>query len=53
MPIRILKMEEDYYKTGRLVEVMNSDKAQKDGAFWEKLRNKIIMNKITALIVDI
>jgi len=35
------------------VEVIYSDKAQKDREFWKKSGNKAIMNKITALIEDI
>jgi len=35
------------------VEVIYSEKAQKDRAFWKKYGNKAIMNKITALIEDI
>jgi toxin YoeB len=35
------------------VEVIFSEKAQKDREFWKKSGNKAIMNKITALIDDI
>jgi toxin YoeB len=35
------------------VEVIYSEKAQKDREFWKKSGNKAIMNKITALIKDI
>jgi len=35
------------------VEVIYSDKAQKDIDFWKKSGNKAIMNKITMLIEDI
>jgi toxin YoeB len=35
------------------VEVIYSEKAQKDREFWKKSGNKAIMNKITALIEDI
>jgi toxin YoeB len=35
------------------VEVIYSEKAQKDREFWKKSGNKAIMNKITALIQDI
>ena len=35
------------------MEVIYSDKAQKDREFWKKSGNKAIMNKITALIEDI
>jgi len=35
------------------VEVIYSEKAQKDREFWKKSRNKAIMNKISALIQDI
>jgi len=34
------------------MEVVYSDKALKDRAFWKKSGNKAIMNKITALIED-
>jgi toxin YoeB len=34
------------------VEVIYSEKAQKDREFWKKSGNKAIMNKITALIED-
>ena len=35
------------------MEVIYSDKAQKDREFWKKSGNKAIMNKITSLIADI
>ena len=35
------------------MEVIYSEKAQKDRDFWKKSGNKAIMNKITALIADI
>jgi toxin YoeB len=35
------------------VEVIYSEKAQKDREFWKKSGNKAIMNKISALIADI
>jgi toxin YoeB len=35
------------------VEIIYSEKAQKDREFWKKSGNKAIMNKITALIQDI
>jgi toxin YoeB len=35
------------------VEVIYSEKAQKDREFWKKSGNKAIMNKISALIEDI
>ena len=35
------------------MEVIYSERALKDRAFWKKSGNKVIMNKITALIVDI
>jgi toxin YoeB len=35
------------------VEVVYSEKAQKDREFWKKSGNKAIMNKISALIEDI
>jgi toxin YoeB len=35
------------------VEVIYSEKAQKDREYWKKSGNKAIMNKITALIEDI
>lgn len=35
------------------MEVIYSEKAQKDREFWKKSGNKAIMNKITALIQDI
>jgi toxin YoeB len=35
------------------VEVIYSEKAQKDREFWKKSGNKAVMNKITALIKDI
>ncbi len=35
------------------MEVVYSEKAQKDREFWKKSGNKAIMNKITALIEDI
>ena len=35
------------------MEVIYSEKAQKDREFWKKSGNKAIMNKITALIKDI
>ena len=35
------------------MEVIYSEKAQKDREFWKKSGNKVIMNKITALIEDI
>jgi toxin YoeB len=35
------------------VEVIYSEKAQKDREYWRKSGNKAIMNKITALIEDI
>ena len=35
------------------MEVIYSDKAQKDREFWIKSGNKAVMNKITALIEDI
>ena len=35
------------------MEVIYSDKAQKDRIYWKKSGNKAIMNKITALINDI
>ncbi len=35
------------------MEVIYSDKAQKDREFWKKSGNKAVMNKITALIEDI
>jgi toxin YoeB len=35
------------------VEVIYSEKAQKDREYWKKSGNKAIMNKITALIADI
>jgi len=35
------------------VEVIYSDKAQKDREFWKKSGNKTVMNKITTLIQDI
>ena len=35
------------------MEVIYSEKAQKDREFWKKSGNKAIMNKITALIEDI
>ncbi len=35
------------------MEVIYSEKAQKDREFWKKSGNKAVMNKITALIKDI
>ena len=35
------------------MEVIYSEKSLKDIAFWKKSGNKVIMNKITALIEDI
>lgn len=35
------------------MEVVYSEKAQRDREFWKKSGNKAIMNKITALIDDI
>ena len=35
------------------MEVIYSEKAQKDREYWKKSGNKAIMNKITALIRDI
>ena len=35
------------------MEVIYSEKAQKDREFWKKSGNKAIMNKISALIEDI
>ena len=35
------------------MEVIYSDKAQKDREFWKKSGNKTVMNKITTLIQDI
>lgn len=35
------------------MEVIYSQKAQKDREFWKKSGNKAVMNKITALIEDI
>lgn len=35
------------------MEIIYSEKAQKDREFWKKSGNKAIMNKITALIQDI
>lgn len=35
------------------MEVVYSEKAQKDREFWKKSGNKAIMNKISALIEDI
>ena len=35
------------------MEVIYSEKAQKDREFWKKFGNKAIMNKISALIEDI
>ncbi|MFH7014112.1 Txe/YoeB family addiction module toxin [Flavobacterium sp. FlaQc-52] len=35
------------------MEVIYSEKAQKDREYWKKSGNKAIMNKITALIADI
>ncbi|MGB0879494.1 MAG: Txe/YoeB family addiction module toxin [Polaribacter sp.] len=35
------------------MEVIYSEKAQKDRKFWKRSGNKAIMNKITALIADI
>jgi len=35
------------------VEVIYSEKAQRDREFWKKLGNKAVMNKISALIEDI
>jgi toxin YoeB len=35
------------------VEVIYSEKAQKDREFWKKSGNKAMMNKISALIKDI
>jgi len=35
------------------VEVIYSEKAQRDREYWKKSGNKAIMNKITALINDI
>jgi toxin YoeB len=35
------------------VEVIYSEKAQRDREFWKKSGNKAIMNKISALIEDI
>lgn len=35
------------------MEVIYSEKAQKDREFWKKSGNKVVMNKITALIEDI
>ena len=35
------------------MEVIYSEKAQKDREFWKKSGNKPIMNKISALIADI
>jgi toxin YoeB len=35
------------------VEVIYSEKAQKDREFWKKSGNKAVMNKISALIEDI
>ena len=35
------------------MEVIYSEKAQKDREFWKKSGNKAIMNKISALITDI
>ena len=35
------------------MEVIYSEKAQKDREFWKKSGNKAIMNKISALIADI
>jgi toxin YoeB len=35
------------------VEVIYSEKAQKDRDFWKKSGNKVVMKKITELITDI
>ncbi len=35
------------------MEVVYSEKAQRDREFWKKSGNKAVMNKITALIEDI
>lgn len=35
------------------MEVIYSEKAQRDREFWKKLGNKAVMNKISALIEDI
>ena len=35
------------------MEIIYSEKAQRDRAFWKKSGNKVIMNKISALIADI
>jgi toxin YoeB len=35
------------------VEIIYSEKAQKDREYWKKSGNKIVMNKITTLIEDI
>ena len=35
------------------MEVIYSEKAQKDRDYWKKSGNKVIMNKISALIEDI
>ncbi|MDP5198568.1 Txe/YoeB family addiction module toxin [Flavobacterium sp. DG2-3] len=35
------------------MEVIYSEKAQKDREYWKKSGNKAVMNKITALIEDI
>jgi toxin YoeB len=35
------------------VEVIYSEKAQRDREYWKKSGNKAVMNKITALIEDI
>lgn len=35
------------------MEIIYSDKAQKDRSYWKKSGNKAVMNKITALINDI
>lgn len=35
------------------MEIIYSEKAQKDREYWKKSGNKIVMNKITTLIEDI
>ena len=35
------------------MEIIYSEKAQKDREFWKKSGNKAVMNKISALIADI
>ena len=35
------------------MEIIYSEKAQRDREFWKKSGNKVIMNKISALIADI